>query len=314
MRLQKLKIRGLAPLPQTEWISLGESVTLLKFPEKETGRKVLKAVESLNPRYECSVTQPFKNLSRQTVTTEGHRKLVKPQKRTIVLGIFDSPPDLVRELGAITTYLYEADLIEIGRRLDYSRWLNFVELPSSSRWSELSGDIEKLVETLPGESAPDPHIQQLLQELKPTDRIKGTVAEELTEWLLKLKAGRPESGGLEVVLEQVLRWDHFREARQTLDRVLPLFFPLSLAGDGRLQKLQELTQVSAEAPFPPIILLDCFDPSLPAEPDENVASFVQGLSARFQCLWFARESPPDWIISRIPAIEETVEIGNRTEN
>lgn len=236
--------------------------------------------------------------------------MVRPEKRTIVFGIFDSPPTLVRDLAAITTYLYEADQIEIGRRLDYSRWINFVEIPSSSRWSELSADIEKLSESLPGESAPPPDVRRLLQELKPTDRIKGTAGDQLAEWLVTLKKNGPDEVHLETTLKKVLRWKRFNEARHTLDLVFPLFIPVRLAFDGLHQKLQELAEISAEAMFPPIILLDFLEVSLPRKTDENIASFLRDLSARFQCLWFTSEPPPDWIARLLPAHAESIVIGN----
>lgn len=310
MRLQKLKIRGLAPLPQTEWLRLGSAITLLQVPGKKAGWNLLQAIETLNPRYECREAQPFRHLSREVVTAGGHRRMVRPEKRTIAFGIFDSPPALVRDLAAITTYLYEADQIEIGRRLDYSRWINFVEIPSSSRWSELSADIEKLSESLPGDSAPPPDVQRLLQELKPTDRIKGTTGDQLAEWLGTLKKNGPDEVHLETIMKKVLRWKRFNEARHTLGLVFPLFIPVGLAFDGLHQKLQELAEISAEAMFPPIILLDCLEVSLPRKTDENIASFLRDLSARFQCLWFTSEPPPDWIARLLPAHAESIVIGN----
>ena len=79
------------------------------------------------------------------MTQNGHTRRINPAKRTIALAVFNATPDLVQELSSIGDWFYETDRIEVGRRFDYSRWINFVELASSTRWSEISSDIEDLL-------------------------------------------------------------------------------------------------------------------------------------------------------------------------
>ncbi|MGI9536845.1 MAG: hypothetical protein ACR2PB_07230, partial [Desulfocapsaceae bacterium] len=220
MRLRQLKIRGLGSLPETDWIALNGATTLLRFADKTVGRQFLKSVQCLNPPFDCLIDQPFKDLPLETVSANGYRRVIAPEKRTIVFGIFDTPSFLVRELGAITPPLYETDRVEVGRRLDYSRWINFVEIASSSRWSEVSEDIKTLLHQQSSAGADDSNIRLLLAETAPTDRLKGAMAEHLATWLSALKGRLPKRGDLDDILEKVLRASRFSEARAIMVRYL----------------------------------------------------------------------------------------------
>ena len=99
MRLLQIKLRGLGNLPVTNWVTLSRTLTLLRFTDTQVGRQVLEAVQALNPPYDCLSERPFDNLPMEEAVAGGYRRAIIPEKRTIVIGIFDTPSALVKELG-----------------------------------------------------------------------------------------------------------------------------------------------------------------------------------------------------------------------
>jgi len=141
--------------------------------------------------------------------------------------VLSSHPELVHELAVVSPLFYETDRIEVGRRLDYSRWINFVELPSSTRWSEISDGITKL---LAFQDVSDKHnaISELISSLKPSDRITGETLTLLDAWLALLNRGATTSERTEreELIASVNRAKYFDNARNIIDRRLPLFLTL----------------------------------------------------------------------------------------
>ena len=291
MRLRQLKIRGLGRLPETDWLTLSPSITLLLFPDENVGRQFLKTVQSLNPTFDCHTEKPFKDIPLETVSANGYRKMISPEKKTIVFGIIDTPPSLVRELGAITPPLYETDRVEIGRRLDYSRWINFVEIASSTRWSEVSEDIQNLLHRTNPEGFYAQHIERLVKETAPTDRVKGTTAEELSTWLPGLRARPPDLGSQDEIEEKVQRARKFSEARQIITRRLPQF--LSITSDQDLQ-LPSSEKAADQPKISPILLVDCLNEGLDEGSSAKIHERISSLPKNCQCLCFAAESLGGW--------------------
>ena len=300
MRLRQLKIRGVGCFPVTDWVMLSTTVTLLRFPNRLAGEHALKAIQCLNPPFDCRINQPFKDLPLETVSASGLRRVIAPEKRTIVFGIFDTPASLVKELGAISRPLYATDRVEVGRRLDYSRWINFVEIASSSRWSEVSEDIKDLLHRESPERADAPHIYRLLAETAPTDRIKGSLAEQLATWL----AGLPERDGLNDLVEKVLRASRFSEARAIMVRRLPQF--ISLRYGEELQRLPHSHAGDNDAQAAPVLLIDCFDAVGPGTPREDPLTVLGSLAKHCQCLCFADHSHPGWNLKAKQIVDVTV--------
>ena len=287
MRLRQLKIRGLGTLPETGWLTLSPSITLLLFPHKNVGRQFLQTVQSLNPTFDCHTEKPFKDIPLETVSANGYRKMISPEKKTIVFGIFDTPPLLVTELGAITPPLYETDRVEIGRRLDYSRWINFVEIASSTRWSEVSEDIGNLLRSTNPGNFDDQHIHRLVKQTAPTDRVKGTAAEELFSWLAGLRAHYPDLGSLDEIEEKVGRARKFSQARQLITQRLPQFLSMKSSQDPQLPSFEK---TAGESQIPPILLVDCFDGGLSKDNSVKIGERISLFAKDCQCLCFADES------------------------
>ncbi len=146
MNLIKMKIRGLGTTPETHWLDIGKGLTLFHLPGPETAKAFIKAIQTINPPYHCRTQKPYSDMPK-TIKDNGHTRIIKSQKRTVSIGVFTSTPPLVEQLAACSPLFYETDRIEVGRRLDYSRWINFIELASSTRWSEISEEIKELYYT-----------------------------------------------------------------------------------------------------------------------------------------------------------------------
>lgn len=288
MRLLQVKIRGLGELPETDWLQLGRLTNLFSFQNRISGRLFLQAVESLNPLNDCRVDQPFSSLPDEIVTPEGHRRIIKPAKRTISMGIFDCPSDLVRELGQITPPLYETDRIEVGRRFDYSRWINFVELASSSRWSEVSSDLRQLcgqVTTIhPGVEL----ITRLLETMAATDRIKGPTALQLEAWLKDLQDDLRNDWDVEDLLEKVARWRRFGEARHLVEAHLPLMMRLPLQTASATEIMDLLRDTEKRTGTDPILLIDLLDEY--STDAEAKIELLQSAKIQNQCFVFVNGS------------------------
>lgn len=299
MRLLQIKLRGLGSLPVSNWVMLSNKLTLLRFSDPQIGRQVLKAVQSLNPPYDCLSEKPFSNLPVEEVLANGHHRAIAPEKRTIVIGIFDTPPALVKDLGAITPPLYETDRVEIGRRLDYSRWINFVEIASSSRWSEVSEDVRRLLHDYP-DGSDTKAIHRLMAEAVPADRVKGAMAEELTAWLTTLEPRQSEIADYPDILEKVHRAGKFAEARELLARQLPQFLAVNSKD---VDHLAEQKSVKSDPLIPPVILIDCFDSAPPERTNEPVPEKIGALAERCQCLCFSDDVHAGWNLPAAQVID-----------
>ncbi len=223
MKLLQIKIRELGSGPCTDWLHLSPHVNKLKSKNHSYQTRILTALETINPPFSCQKKEPFGDLPLE-IQQNGYTKKIYPHKRTISLGVFAAPPQLVTDLGQISEFLYETDRIEVGRRLDYSKWLNFVELSSSSRWSEVSESFRVIAQAVQPSS---PELVKELGEftvnLAPEVRIKNDLMDKLSAWLtglpplpVDLKSAR------ELTHEAVLRAAHFHRARHLVYQRLPL--------------------------------------------------------------------------------------------
>ncbi|SDO64655.1 hypothetical protein [Desulforhopalus singaporensis] len=224
MKLLQARTRGLHPVIQSRWFELSGKLNLFYFTDPAEGVRFFQALQTLNPPYCCDTVRPFADLA-ATTSWRGHKRKVVPAKRTVAIGIFDGGPGLARELGAISPPLYEIDRIEVGRRVDCSRWLNFVELASSVRWSSMAEEVQKLIEEI-GPAAPETGatLHALTRNLRPGDRIKNQLADSLTALLTGLKNNCAENFSVDITAlqESAMRHGHFQRAREIVYRRLPL--------------------------------------------------------------------------------------------
>jgi len=225
MKLIQARIRGLGPLTESRWFDLNPHLNLFRFPEQKYGRNFLRILQTINPTYAIETVKPFADFPKYT-NQNCHTRRVNPAKRTVALAVFGATPHLVKELAALNQWLYETDRIEVGRRLDYSRWINFVELASSTRWSEISDSVQILLNEAhrlaPDRATP---LSDIARSLKPADRVKGKLQDLLKRWLHNLPPRLRESSRelIETTHAAVLRADHFHTAREIVRTRLPLF-------------------------------------------------------------------------------------------
>ncbi len=231
MKLIQAKLRGTGPLIESNWIQLSNHLNQFHFPLPENGSSFLRALQTLHPPFSCKETDSFAGLPHYEKSGT-HKKHIHPAKRTIALGVFGATADLVTELGLLDDNLYETDRIEIGRRLDCSRWLNFVELSSSTRWKEIKESITQLL--LPLQQIDAKHYGEaisIISNLQGSDRIVGEIAERFLFFLKDLK-GQPENNVLLAeTVTLINRAAHFQTAREVVLKRLPLLIYFNSQGD-----------------------------------------------------------------------------------
>ncbi|WP_163337161.1 hypothetical protein [Desulfopila sp. IMCC35008] len=185
MQLLQAKVRCLKEVEDSGWFKPGRKITLLTGPRKGVISQILKGLEALNPLYEIERINPFADHP-QTWQQGYYRRQVVREKKTAVTAVFSSNPELVKALSLLDESLIETDRIEMGRRLDYSRWVSFVEISASARWSDISDRIRVLRGELndnvgSASSTSDAFIESCRQ----ADRIKGPLARKCREWLVR---------------------------------------------------------------------------------------------------------------------------------
>ncbi len=229
MKIIRARVRGLGDTIETEWFELSPRLNLFHILEEKSRISFLTDLASLNPLLPCEVTKPFAEfplVSRR----QGHSRRIHPGKRTVALAIFNSTPDMVAELAAASPHLYEADRIEVGRRLDYSRWINFVEISSSTRWREIASDFGQLASRTK-EISPEKavSVESVIRSLHGSDRVKGGIDRDLQGWLRSLPAEVREDSQqrIDQLCRAVHRAEDFQTARRIVERRLPIFVVLS---------------------------------------------------------------------------------------
>lgn len=223
MVLQNIRVRGLGDVLDSKWFEVGKSISFLHVPQTFNSRGFLEAIESINPPYDIVENLPFANYP--TIYRQGRiQKRVRPHRRTIALTIFIAQPDMVKRLAAISQDLYEVDRIEIGRRMNYSRWVNFVELASSSRWSEVQAQIGRLKKSLSKVTSTE--LTKVEQLFKDTDRLINGRKDLFLKSLEAVEIVNGDQNVQEIktfLRNKALRQDFFSEAKQKVREVLPLF-------------------------------------------------------------------------------------------
>jgi hypothetical protein len=229
MKLIKLRLRGLGEIPETSWIEIAPGLNLLQVRSAPRKTALIDALATINPPYPCELVDPFGDLPRQ-ITRQGYTRRVVPHKRTIAIAVFNSAPDLVAELAEISPALYETDLIEVGRRLDYSRWINFIELASSTRWGDIADEADSVLAISAPASDRAERLRRRLDTLTSTDRIKGELMSELADYLKAAATEAPadEKTRLTELRHRVLRARHFATARTIVGQWLPLLAVIDL--------------------------------------------------------------------------------------
>jgi hypothetical protein len=229
MNLVTFRIIGNPAFPNASWVKVGKGLNVIKAFDAEQARSLFTMLQAINPPYDFKKIDPFRDLPLYTLAHKQTRKII-PAKKTAAIAIFTAPLQLVKELANIDPVFFETDRIECGRRRDQSRWINFVELSSSTRWSE----IESIVRSLLSSVGPDAvsaveRLQKTTATLRSSDRIKGKIAVELRGQLEELRQFLLENKQVELdhCLHAVDRAQHFQQAKDVAEKHLPLFLTIT---------------------------------------------------------------------------------------
>jgi hypothetical protein len=225
MKLIKFRIRCLAGMADSNWQTMGPGATLL-CPRPGGGAGViLEALQHINLPCGVSGRQGFAD-PLKFVRQGGYARKIVPGKRTAAIAVFAADLELIHELSQIDPDLLETDRIEVGRRLNYSRWLNFVEIAASGRWSDIAAPMQAMRHYLDEKLPQPPHpASHLLADLQATDRLTGDVADTLKDWLVQAEAAADSTHLSQIAFcrQAVERHERFARAKRLVEDSLPPF-------------------------------------------------------------------------------------------
>lgn len=230
MQLLKARLNGVGSLARSEWFDLSPGLNLIHIPDDRLRQVFLRQLATINPLPPFSGSEAFGDVP-TTLSVHGYPRRLNPSKRTAALAVFAAEPNLIGELGKIEFILDGVDRIEVGRRLDGSRWLNFVEIASACRWREIEDDVARLLESL---RQYHPVIGRLgigiTRGLEPSKRIKDNLEKDLAGWLSRVLEERLPFGVKDLterVFHQVTRPSRVAVAKRLVEQRLPMFISLN---------------------------------------------------------------------------------------
>jgi len=290
MRLIQAKIRGTGLTLATGWFEIHRQTTAICITDATARTCFLRGLHAITP----DELHAWPDLFTQTprlVSTNDHLRKIMPHKRTIAMGIFAASPELVKELGLLCPDLYETDRIEVGRRLDSSRWLNFVEIASSTRWGEICQDMQLVLDSPEAATARYCFLRTLLH----TDRVKGKIRDELIRLLDDFSTARTDYADTVAQLrESIRRVDYFQEARNKVYRQLPRTYLLPRTDYPEIAALKNEAHNACvkarEAGHAPIFLIDSPEKILPRGNTDLLASLIRELSSQGQVIFVTADA------------------------
>jgi hypothetical protein len=286
MQLLKARLNGVGNLARSDWFNLSPGLNLLHIPNTKLRQAFLQQLATINPLSAFSCAEAFGDVP-ATLSERGYPRRLNPSKRTAALAVFAADPSLIVELGKIETILDGVDRIEVGRRLDGSRWLNFVEIPSACRWREIDADVAHLLEVL---RQHHPAMRQLgigiTAGIEPSQRIKDKLENDLAGWLSRVLT---ENAPFEIrllaerVFREVTRISRIAVAKRLVEQRLPIFTSLTA--------LPDLTGATGINPSGPrmilrekIVLIDGDQAGLAANSGENLEKRLEKLAEECQVI------------------------------
>lgn len=204
------------------------------------------------------------------------------------MGIFAAEPKLTLELGRINPALYEADRLEVGRRVDHSRWYNFVEIASSTKAAEIAASFERLSAEEARARTLAIGLQKEVLRLDPATRIKDELADSLAGKLAELAREEPFlQEEIAALMTKINRAKDFSRARKHLANRLPLFTLLSL--ENAKDEIEDaiataITTSQQRYQSPPIFLLAASSADLMKKGSGGLVRTISELGSSYQCL------------------------------
>ena len=228
MTLLKFRLIGHPAIPDVPWLEVGPGLNVLKTEKEAQARALLRTLQTINPPYDCRRINPFADFPTHTIGAQFTRTII-PAKKTAALALFAASQPLVEALAALDPLFYETGWIELGRRRDCSRWMHFVELSGSARWSEIAAIVTPLLPLIGRETtAAADDLRAALGAWRGTDRIKDQRALQVKAQLHTLRTLLPAEhrARLDPCFQAVDRARHFSQAKELVAARLPVFLSL----------------------------------------------------------------------------------------
>lgn len=234
MELLQFRIRAHKSLADTHWVQVKDGINILACEDPKAVQAAFELLQTIQPSSSIHL-QPLTSNTRQSVRQEGYSKRVIAHKKTAVFAIFSADNTLVRTLAPLDEALYELDRIEVGRRIDHSRWMNFVELSSSTRWSEIDQQLRQLLDDLTKQCPPErlQPLKEMIALRKGTDRLHRGLDKDLIKQLTALSPvlDPAQKEIYAILLHATQRSQRFIQAKKEIYPQIPFFIHLTDQGD-----------------------------------------------------------------------------------
>lgn len=269
MNLIQFRIRCHRNLSDSHWKEVKEGINVLGLKDPNASRAILEYLSTIRPLTAGSLRH-LQDSAGLSYREGAHTRRVIPHKKTAAITVFTADPPLVKILAELDSDLFETDRIEVGRRLDHSRWMNFVEIPSSSRWKEIKPIVNRLLTHLAGHKTglDLSSLRELISPLKDTDRMRRGLDERLLDAMHPIAPQVPSPLEKEYTeaIKLIQRNQRFSRAKEKVFKALPYFILLTpVKRTGQKDLHQSITLLVREAANKSqllqqdksVILIDC---------------------------------------------------------
>ncbi len=293
MHIIKAKICGHQIIKNSGWFEFSPHLTIFSGPCGSGKTPLFRILQSINPHPLQQLDNPFANFP-DYFFTKGYKRKINPRKKTAALAIFEGNNEIRGKLAEIEPILIETDKIEVGRRLDWSRWISFVEIASSPRWSEIADAVAGLNHSIADQSVASALKTQFhhLTHLAATDRIKGKTMHLLGNWLTAIQPHLTEKeiDLFNKTLHSVYRCQRIQTAKEVVSTRLPSF--LYLTPKLLLNSPLSVSRLLAQQQHPPSTINGSSDYCLAHQlidhdssiPPERITHFLEALNEKVQGL------------------------------
>ena len=184
MKLKRAHVTGYRSIRDSSEFNIEPEKTMLIGPNEAGKTATLKALQALNPPAGEGAFQALRDFPRADYR-DVQMGQVDPRTFTVIRGVFSVDEQLRAELAQISPSFSNVEEVEVGRRLDNSRWVKFEGMTRAVSWREIEKDVKQLRDSVKKTASTDflSRLDTLTQALEQSSVIEGDLAASLVRWI-----------------------------------------------------------------------------------------------------------------------------------
>ena len=147
MKLKRAHINGYRSIRDSSEFNIEPERTILIGPNEAGKTATLKALQALNSPPGEGVFHALRDFPRADYR-DVQLGQVDPKNFTVVWGVFSVDEELRAELAQINPSFGSVEEVQVGRRLDNSRWVKFEGMTRFVTWREIEKDLEQVRDSI----------------------------------------------------------------------------------------------------------------------------------------------------------------------